>query len=60
VLRGTAVRAAGAGGINRGNNRERVFLDEGDFRAFVRALRQRQGRYPFALFAYMLYPICSK
>jgi putative transposase len=40
--------------INRGNNRERVFLDEGDFRALVRALQQTQGRYPFALFAYAL------
>ncbi len=36
--------------LNRGNNRDRVFGDEGDFRAFLRALAQTQLRYPFALF----------
>ncbi len=40
--------------INRGNNRERVFLEEEDFRAFLRALGQTQLRYPFDLFAYAL------
>jgi putative transposase len=42
--------------INRGNNRERVFHDDGDFRAFLRALAlaQTQERYPFALFGYTL------
>jgi putative transposase len=40
--------------INRGNNRERVFHERGDFRAFLRALAQTQLRYPFALFGYAL------
>ena len=40
--------------INRGNNRVRVFADDGDFRAFLRALAQTQVRYPFALFGYAL------
>jgi putative transposase len=40
--------------INRGNNRDRVFFDDGDFRAFLRALAQTQLRYPFALFGYAL------
>ncbi|HVS39861.1 MAG TPA: transposase [Gemmataceae bacterium] len=40
--------------INRGNNRDRVFADDGDFRAFLRALAQTQLRYPFALFGYAL------
>jgi putative transposase len=40
--------------INRGNNRDRVFADAGDFRAFLRALGQTQLRYPFALFGYTL------
>jgi putative transposase len=40
--------------LNRGNNRARVFADDGDFRAFLRALAQTQLRYPFALFGYAL------
>jgi putative transposase len=40
--------------INRGNNSDRVFGDDGDFRAFLRALAQTQLRYPFALFGYAL------
>lgn len=40
--------------LNRGNNRQRVFGDDGDYRAFLRALAQTQGRYPFALFGYAL------
>src|SRR5271154_3456165 len=40
--------------INRGNNRDRVFYDAGDFRAFLRALAQTQLRYPFTLFGYAL------
>lgn len=40
--------------LNRGKNRERVFCDEGDFRAFLRALAQTQLRYPFELFGYAL------
>jgi putative transposase len=40
--------------INRGNNRQRVFFVDDDFRAFLRALAQTQLRYPFELFAYTL------
>jgi putative transposase len=40
--------------INRGNNRERVFFDDDDFRAFLQALAQTQLRYPFDLFGYAL------
>jgi putative transposase len=40
--------------INRGNNRDRVFFDDGDFKAFLRALGQTQLRYPFELFGYAL------
>ena len=40
--------------MNRGNNRDRVFLDDGDCRAFLRALAQTQRRYPFELFGYAL------
>jgi REP element-mobilizing transposase RayT len=40
--------------INRGNNRDRVFFDDGDCRAFLRALGQTQQRYPFDLFGYTL------
>src|SRR5271154_3815017 len=40
--------------INRGNNRDTVFFDDGDFLAFLRALAQTQLRYPFALFGYAL------
>ena len=40
--------------LNRGNNRAQVFGDDGDFRAFLRALAQTQTRYPFALFGYAL------
>jgi putative transposase len=40
--------------INRGNNRDRVLFDDGDFRAFLRALVQTQVRYPFDLYGYTL------
>jgi putative transposase len=40
--------------MNRGNNRDRVFFDDGDFRAWLRALSQTQLRYPFDLFGYAL------
>ncbi|MGC8640525.1 MAG: transposase, partial [Isosphaeraceae bacterium] len=40
--------------VNRGNNRAAVFVDEGDHRAFLEALAQTQGRYPFKLFGYCL------
>jgi putative transposase len=40
--------------INRGNDRETVFFDDSDYRAFLRALAQTQLRYPFQLYAYCL------
>jgi putative transposase len=40
--------------LNRGNNRAPVFGDDADFRAFLEALGQTQGRYPFRLFGYCL------
>src|SRR5262245_56622646 len=40
--------------INRGNNRNAVFADDGDFRALLRAQGQTQLRYPFRLYAYCL------
>jgi putative transposase len=55
---GRPLRPAGDGlvfhAINRGNNRDRVFFDQDDFRAFLRALAQTQLRYPFRLFGYTL------
>jgi hypothetical protein len=36
--------------VNRGNNRAAVFACAADFQAFLDALRQTQGRYPFRLF----------
>jgi REP element-mobilizing transposase RayT len=39
---------------NRGNERDRVFVGDGDFRAFLRSLAQTQLRYPFELFGYAL------
>jgi hypothetical protein len=36
--------------INRGSNRDRVFFDDGDFRAFLRAVAQAQVLYPFDLY----------
>ena len=40
--------------LNRGNNRDVVCRDGGDYRAFLRSLAQTQVRYPFALFGYAL------
>jgi len=40
--------------FSRGNNREAVFHDEGDFRAFIDAIGQAQLRYPFQLYGYCL------
>jgi REP element-mobilizing transposase RayT len=33
--------------IFRGNNRDRVICDRGDFQAFLHSLAQAQLRYPF-------------
>ncbi len=40
--------------INRGNNRQDVFADDGDRRAFLDALARAKGRYPFRLYGYCL------
>jgi putative transposase len=41
-------------GLNRGNNRDRVFFDDADFRQFLAALAQTKERYPFRLYAFCL------
>ena len=40
--------------INRGNNRQPVFFNAGDFQAFLDALWELKGRKPFALYGYCL------
>jgi putative transposase len=40
--------------INRGNNRQKVFRKEGDFRAFLKALFDLKERQPFELYGYCL------
>jgi len=40
--------------INRGNNRQRVFLKKQDFAAFLEALAQLRERKPFTLYGYCL------
>ena len=40
--------------INRGNNRQRVFYDESDFQAFLKAMLDLKTRRPFDLFGYCL------
>jgi len=40
--------------LNRGNNRAAVFAAPADYRAFLAALAQTQGRYPFGLYGYCL------
>ncbi len=40
--------------INRGNDRQVVFADEQDHRAFLHSLGQTQLRYPFRLYGYCL------
>ncbi|WP_165075057.1 REP-associated tyrosine transposase [Paludisphaera rhizosphaerae] len=40
--------------INRGNNRDVVFLDDDDHAAFLDALGRTQAKYPFRLFGYCL------
>jgi putative transposase len=42
--------------LNRGNNRQAVFLADRDFAAFLHALTQTQQRYPFRLYGYCLMP----
>jgi len=40
--------------INRGNNRQPVFFDEGDYLAFLKALGDLKERKPFELYGYCL------
>jgi putative transposase len=40
--------------INRGNNRQPVFLDEGDYVAFLKAIADLKARKPFDLYGYCL------
>ena len=40
--------------LSRGNNRDAIFLDDGEFLAFLDALARAQLRYPFRLFGYCL------
>src|SRR5580698_271852 len=40
--------------INRGNNRQPVFLKKGDFEAFLNALAELKDRKPFELYGYCL------
>ena len=40
--------------INRGNNRQPVFFNAGDFQAFLDALWDLKGRKPFELYGYCL------
>jgi putative transposase len=40
--------------INRGNNRQPVFLKKGDFEAFLKALAELKERKPFELYGYCL------
>jgi len=40
----------------RGNDGQKIFLGENDYRAFTEALRNVRQRYPFSLYAYVLMP----
>lgn len=40
--------------VSRGNNRDVVFRDDGDFLAFLHAMGRPQLRYPFRLYGYCL------
>ena len=40
--------------VNRGNNRQNVFFKDGDYEAFLKALRDLQDRKPFELYGYCL------
>ncbi len=42
--------------INRGNGRQKVFLHEGDYVAFLKAMADLKERKPFDLFGYCLMP----
>jgi putative transposase len=40
----------------RGNDGQKIFIGEGDYQAFIEALRTVRQRYPFSLYAYVLMP----
>jgi len=42
--------------IARGNNGQKVFLEDADYEAFLNCLRQVRNRYPYYLYAYALMP----
>jgi putative transposase len=42
--------------LNRGNARRQVFFKDGDYRAFVQALREASERLPMRVLAYCLMP----
>jgi putative transposase len=42
--------------ISRGNNRQEIFFDEGDYRKFLSVLQTVKEKYPFNLYAYILMP----
>lgn len=42
--------------LNRGNDRKRVFLKQGDYKAFLRFMHEAQERIPIRILAYCLMP----
>ena len=40
--------------MGRGNNGQRIFLERGDYEAFLVSLGNVRGRYPFYLYTYVL------
>ncbi len=42
--------------INRGNNRDPVFFDDGGYEAFLKALGDLRQRRPFEFYGYCLMP----
>ena len=40
----------------RGNDGQKIFVNESDYRAFIERLRTVHQRYPFSLYAYALMP----
>jgi putative transposase len=57
---GRPLRISFAGGVfhitSRGNNREKIFLDESDFHRYKALLRKYRTKYDFKLYAYSLMP----
>ncbi|NOZ20487.1 MAG: transposase [Planctomycetes bacterium] len=57
---GSGYRVSFAGGVfhvtTRGNNREKIFLDEDDFRRYKTLLRRYRNKFHFKLYSYALMP----